>query len=104
ITYNDPRRFGFMLLCRRAELFEHPLLKGLGIEPLGNELGGDFLSSVLAGRKTSLKAALLDQKIIAGLGNIYVCEALFRAGLSPRRLARTLTPRRAGPLAEAIRK
>ncbi|MGQ4274375.1 bifunctional DNA-formamidopyrimidine glycosylase/DNA-(apurinic or apyrimidinic site) lyase [Terrihabitans sp. B22-R8] len=108
VTYNDPRRFGFMLLVPRAEIGEHPLLKDLGIEPLGNELDGAVLARAFAGRETSLKAALLDQKLIAGLGNIYVCEALFRAGLSPFRKARTLagTARpglRAGRLAQAIR-
>jgi formamidopyrimidine-DNA glycosylase len=103
VTYNDPRRFGFMLLVPHTELNEHPLLRTLGIEPLGNQLSGAYLRAVLAGRKTSLKAALLDQKIIAGLGNIYVCEALHRAGLSPKRLAKTTTPARAEPLADAIR-
>lgn len=103
ITYNDPRRFGFMLLVPRAELSGHPLLRALGIEPLGNELSGPYLRFALARRASSLKAALLDQKIVAGLGNIYVCEALHRAGLSPKRAARTLTPARAEALAAAIR-
>lgn len=103
ITYNDPRRFGFMLLVPRAELDIHPLIKGLGIEPLGNELSGAYLLSVFTKRSAPLKAALLDQKLIAGLGNIYVCEALFRAGLSPRRAARSLGPVRAERLAVAIR-
>jgi len=103
IIYNDPRRFGFMLLVPRAELAEHKLIKGLGIEPLGNELDGRYLMSVLAKRATSLKAALLDQRLIAGLGNIYVCEALFRAGLSPKRSAKTIGAVRAAKLADAIR-
>jgi formamidopyrimidine-DNA glycosylase len=108
ITYNDPRRFGFMLLVSRAELSEHPLMRGLGLEPLGNELDGQALSRLFAGRQTSLKAALLDQRLVAGLGNIYVCEALFRAGLSPLRKAASLagTARpglRATRLAESIR-
>jgi formamidopyrimidine-DNA glycosylase len=103
VTYNDPRRFGFMLLVPRAELDTHPLIRGLGIEPLGNELSGAYLLAVFTKRSAPLKAALLDQKLIAGLGNIYVCEALFRAGLSPRRAARTLGPARAGRLAVAIR-
>jgi formamidopyrimidine-DNA glycosylase len=103
IIYNDPRRFGFMLLVPRAELAEHRLIKGLGIEPLGNELDGPYLMSVLIKRGTSLKAALLDQRLIAGLGNIYVCEALFRAGLSPKRSAKTLSAVRAAKLADAIR-
>ncbi|WP_026607461.1 bifunctional DNA-formamidopyrimidine glycosylase/DNA-(apurinic or apyrimidinic site) lyase [Methylocapsa acidiphila] len=87
VTYNDPRRFGFMLLIRRAEFAAHPLFKAIGLEPLGNELDGQTLAALFAGKATSLKAALLDQSLIAGLGNIYVCEALHRAGLSPRRAA-----------------
>jgi formamidopyrimidine-DNA glycosylase len=103
VTYNDPRRFGFMLLVPRSELAEHPFIKDLGIEPLGNELSGAYLQTVFTKKAAPLKAALLDQKIIAGLGNIYVCEALFRSGLSPRRAARTLGPARAERLAAAIR-
>lgn len=90
VLYNDPRRFGFMLLCATAEIANHPMLASLGIEPTGNTLYGLSLAQLLAGRKTSLKAALMDQKLIAGLGNIYVCEALWRAGLSPRRIASSL--------------
>jgi formamidopyrimidine-DNA glycosylase len=109
ITYNDPRRFGFMTLVPRGELGEHPLFRGLGIEPLGNELGGGSLAGLLRGRSAPLKAALLDQRLIAGLGNIYVCEALHRAHLSPARAAGTLATKsggataRAERLAEAIR-
>lgn len=103
VTYNDPRRFGLMTLVSRAELPEHPLFRGLGIEPLGNELDGALLARAFAGRTTSLKAALLDQRVIVGLGNIYVCEALFRAGLSPFRAAGTLAARRGGPTARAGR-
>ncbi len=95
IVYNDPRRFGFMLLLPRAELQDHKLFAAMGIEPLGNELDGPKISALFAGRKTPLKAALLDQTLIAGLGNIYVCEALFRAGLSPTRLSGTLDGRTA---------
>ncbi|WP_265516150.1 bifunctional DNA-formamidopyrimidine glycosylase/DNA-(apurinic or apyrimidinic site) lyase [Nitratireductor luteus] len=87
VTYNDPRRFGFMLLAEAAELDAHPLLAGLGVEPTGNTLDGALLAALLRGRQAPLKAALLDQRIVAGLGNIYVCEALWRAGLSPRRRA-----------------
>ncbi len=87
IIYNDPRRFGFMLFAEKGALDEHPLLKGLGIEPTGNLLSGEVLAGLFEGRRTPLKAALLDQKLIAGLGNIYVCEALWRAGLSPMRAA-----------------
>jgi formamidopyrimidine-DNA glycosylase len=87
VTYNDPRRFGCMVLAPAAELETHPLFAGLGVEPLGNEMNAQTLADELNGRKTALKAALLDQRNIAGLGNIYVCEALHRAGLSPFRAA-----------------
>jgi formamidopyrimidine-DNA glycosylase len=90
VVYNDPRRFGFMLLIPPAELAGHPLLKGLGLEPTGNALSAEALAPFLAGRAAPLKAALLDQRVIAGLGNIYVSEALWRARLSPRRAAGTL--------------
>jgi len=109
ITYNDPRRFGLMTLVPRAALAEHPLFRDIGMEPLGNALGGAALARAFAGRRTSLKAALLDQRIVAGLGNIYVCEALYRARLSPFRAAGTLATRAGGPtkgaerLAAAIR-
>ena len=83
VVYNDPRRFGFMLMTPSNALFEHKLLKDIGIEPLGNELSGAYLAKLFAGRSTVFKAALLDQRLIAGLGNIYVCEALWRSGLSP---------------------
>lgn len=87
IVYNDPRRFGFMLLADGARLDEHPSLAGLGVDPAGNELDGSVLARLFDGKNAPLKAALLDQRLIAGLGNIYVCEALWRAGLSPERLA-----------------
>lgn len=90
IIYNDPRRFGFMLLSNEAELEMHPLLRDLGVEPTGNALDGSLLASLLQSKRAPLKAALLDQRLIAGLGNIYVCEALWRAGLSPLRLAGTI--------------
>ena len=90
IVFNDPRRFGYMKVIARNALEEEPLLKGLGPEPLGNEFDAAMLARSCANKKTSLKAALLDQRVVAGLGNIYVCEALFRARLSPRRLAATL--------------
>lgn len=103
VVYNDPRRFGFMAFAEEAALEEHPFLAGLGIEPTGNALDGTVLSALLAGRRAPLKAALLDQRLIAGLGNIYVCEALWRAGLSPRRMAGTITGKRAARLADAVR-
>jgi formamidopyrimidine-DNA glycosylase len=87
IVYNDPRRFGFMEIIPRANLTEHALFKNVGLEPLGNELDGETLARLFAGKAAPLKAALLDQTLVAGLGNIYVCEALHRAGLSPRRAA-----------------
>jgi len=108
-TFNDPRRFGCMKLVPRAHLDEEPLLRALGPEPLGNAFDAASLASACAGRKTSLKAALLDQRVVAGLGNIYVCEALHRAHLSPKRKASTLADRKEAPnerakaLADAIR-
>ncbi len=103
ITFNDPRRFGAMDLMATAGADAHPLLAKLGPEPLGNGFHETHLASALAGRRTPVKAALLDQRIVAGLGNIYVCEALFRAGISPRRLAGTLVPARIARLTAAIR-
>ena len=85
VTFNDPRRFGSMKLVPRAKLEQEPLLRALGPEPLGNEFDAAMLAKACAGKKTSLKAALSDQRVVAGLGNIYVCEALFRARLSPKR-------------------
>ena len=94
VVFNDPRRFGYMKIIARNALEDEPLLKGLGPEPLGNEFDAAMLARSCASKKTSLKAALLDQRVVAGLGNIYVCEALFRAHLSPRRLAATLADAR----------
>jgi formamidopyrimidine-DNA glycosylase len=108
ISFNDPRRFGAMKIVARDEIEDEPLLRGLGPEPLGNEFDAAMLAQACAGKKTSLKAALLDQRVVAGLGNIYVCEALFRSHLSPRRLAATLATKkgevtdRAERLVEAI--
>lgn len=90
IVFNDPRRFGYMSLIEAGMRDTHPHFRALGIEPTGNALSGEALAPRLAGKAAPLKAALLDQTIIAGLGNIYVCEALWRARLSPRRLAGTL--------------
>jgi formamidopyrimidine-DNA glycosylase len=109
VTFNDPRRFGSMKLVQRAKLEQEPLLRALGPEPLGNEFDAAMLAEACAGKKTSLKAALSDQRVVAGLGNIYVCEALFRARLSPKRPASTIADRngkpneRAGKLVEAIK-
>ncbi|HUH50274.1 MAG TPA: bifunctional DNA-formamidopyrimidine glycosylase/DNA-(apurinic or apyrimidinic site) lyase [Mycoplana sp.] len=109
VIYNDPRRFGFMDLARREALTEHPYLRDLGEEPTGNALDAFYLALRFRGRSLPLKAALLDQKTIAGLGNIYVCEALWRAHLSPERAAGTLVTAAGKPrkelslLTEAIR-
>jgi formamidopyrimidine-DNA glycosylase len=101
IVYNDPRRFGFMQLIPRPGFAAHPLFNNIGIEPLGDAFDGAALARLFAGKTTSLKAALLDQALIAGLGNIYVCEALHRAGLSPRRAATSLARKDGGPSARA---
>jgi formamidopyrimidine-DNA glycosylase len=101
VTFNDPRRFGSMKLVARAKLDQEPLLRALGPEPLGNEFDAAMLAQACAGKKTSLKAALSDQRVVAGLGNIYVCEALFRAGLSPKRRASTIADRDGKPNARA---
>ena len=101
VTFNDPRRFGSMKLVARAKLDSEPLLRGLGPEPLGNEFDAAMLATACAGKKTSLKAALLDQRVVAGLGNIYVCEALYRARLSPKRQASTIADRNGRPNARA---
>ncbi len=90
VIYNDPRRFGFMDIVPRVDMASHPFFRDLGPEPTGNELGADYLAKRFAGKAQPLKSALLDQKNIAGLGNIYVCEALWRSHLSPLRVAGTL--------------
>lgn len=90
MIYSDPRRFGMMDLAHTHELTNHRLLKDIGVEPLGNELNVEYVAKKFRGKSAPLKAALLDQRIIAGLGNIYVCEALHRAKLSPKRQAGTL--------------
>jgi formamidopyrimidine-DNA glycosylase len=103
VRFNDPRRFGFMDILPADGLEESAHFKGLGPEPLGNAFNGPALAERLAGRRTPIKAALLDQKTVAGLGNIYVCEALYFARLSPRRQAHTVQGRRAERLAAATR-
>jgi formamidopyrimidine-DNA glycosylase len=102
VTFNDPRRFGSMKIVPRAKLEQEPLLRALGPEPLGNEFDAAMLAKACAGKKTSLKAALSDQRVVAGLGNIYVCEALFRARLSPKRRASTIADRNGRPNARAV--
>lgn len=103
ITFNDARRFGAMDLCPTDQVDRHPLLRDLGPEPLGNGLDEVYLTSRLQGRNTPIKSALLDQRIVAGLGNIYVCEVLHRCGIGPRRKAGRLSARRAASLVPAIR-
>jgi formamidopyrimidine-DNA glycosylase len=103
VVFNDPRRFGYMKVIARGALEHEPLLSGIGPEPLGNEFDAAMLARACANKKTSLKAALLDQRVVAGLGNIYVCEALFRSHLSPRRLAATLATKKAEPTDHAKR-
>ena len=103
VTYNDPRRFGFMLMIPRTELAEHALFARLGVEPVGNALSAEHLAHAFRGKAAPLKAALLDQSIIAGLGNIYVCEALYRSGLSPQRAAGTLVTKGGQPTARLER-
>ncbi len=103
ITFNDARRFGAMDLCKTAETAAHPLLAKLGPEPNGNTFNETYLQDRLKGRMTPIKSALLDQRIIAGLGNIYVCEALHRAGIAPTRQAGRISAARIAALVPVIR-
>ena len=103
VTFNDARRFGAMDLIETAHCDTHPLLATLGPEPLGNAFDDTYLTAALKGRRTPIKSALLDQHLVAGLGNIYVCEVLFRAGISPRHLAGDLSAKRAAGLVPIIR-
>ena len=103
LVYSDPRRFGMMDLVETQAASQHKLLKDIGVEPLGNALSADYLAQKFKGKAAPLKAALLDQRIIAGLGNIYVCEALFRAKLSPKRKAGAVKPDKLEELVRHIR-
>jgi len=103
IRYCDPRRFGLFDLTSEAAQNDHRMLRKLGPEPLSNEFNADALSAALKNRRSPIKAALLDQKTVAGLGNIYICEALYRANVSPRRSAHTIPGKRAERLTIAIR-
>jgi formamidopyrimidine-DNA glycosylase len=103
VTFNDPRRFGAMDLIATDRSDDHPLLASLGPEPLGNGFDESYLVAALKGRRTPVKSALLDQKIIAGLGNIYVCEALYRARIAPTRKAANLSSARVESLVPVIR-
>ena len=103
VRLNDARRFGFMDLIETDTLAAHPMLRTLGPEPLSNAFNAVALGEALKGRRTPIKTALLDQKVVAGLGNIYACEALFRAAISPRRSTHTIPGRRAERLVPGIR-
>jgi len=103
MTFNDTRRFGVMDLAPTATVDQHRLLADLGPEPLGNTFNEDYLATRLRGRKTPIKSALLDQRTVSGLGNIYVCEALFRAHISPKCLAGRLSKLRIRLLVPVIR-
>ena len=103
VTFNDARRFGAMDLCATRGLDDHWLIKPLGPEPLGNLFDETYLAEQLKSRNMPIKSALLDQKIVSGLGNIYVCETLFRAGVSPKRKAKDLSSKRAKALVPIIR-
>jgi formamidopyrimidine-DNA glycosylase len=104
IIFNDHRRFGLMTLVNTGRLEQDKLFKDIGIEPLSAKFNAAYLVKALAGKKTPIKSALLDQTVVAGLGNIYVCEALFRAGISPKRLAGSIKAERVAPLVAAIKK
>ena len=104
IIFNDHRRFGLMTLIPTGELEKDKMFAGLGLEPLSDGFNAKYLSEALSGKKTPVKSALLDQRVVAGLGNIYVCEALFRAGISPKRMAGSIPKDRIAPLVAAIRK
>lgn len=103
ITFNDPRRFGMMDLCTTDQLDDHRMFKDMGPEPLGNTFDVEYLMARLKGRKMPIKSALLDQKIVVGLGNIYVCEALWRAKIAPTRLAGEVKPKKLAELVQTIR-
>lgn len=103
LAFNDPRRFGSLDIAREDALEAHPLFAHLGPEPLGNGFNAATLAAALKDRRSPIKAALLDQTVVAGLGNIYVCEALHQAGISPTRLAGSLTRPRIDKLVRAIR-
>ncbi len=104
IVFNDHRRFGLMTLVPTDRLEQDKLFKDVGIEPLSPKFNAGYLAKLLEGKKTPIKSALLDQRVVAGLGNIYVCEALFRAHISPKRLAGAIKQEKIAPLVTAIKK
>jgi len=103
VTYFDPRRFGYMDLIAAEALAEHPWFKGLGPEPLGEDFTATHLKAEFEGRRQNVKATLLDQRVVAGLGNIYVCEALHRCGIDPERAAGSLKPKTLAALVDTVR-
>lgn len=103
IVFTDPRRFGLMDLCAVDALADHPLLRAIGPEPLGNAFSGPVLAAALKGKRVTVKQAIMDGRVVAGVGNIYASEALFRAGISPKRTAYTVQGGRAEKLANAIK-
>lgn len=102
VTFTDPRRFGLLDLCEAEQLAAHPLLAGLGPEPLDADFTAAVLAAALKGKRTPIKSALLDQRLVAGLGNIYVSESLFRSAIAPTRLAGMVTATEVGLLHRAI--
>ena len=103
IVFTDHRRFGLMTLIDTKRIDDHRLFKGLGVEPLSAKFDAGYLAAKLKGKNTPIKSALLDQRVVAGLGNIYVCEALFRMHISPKRLAKSLSPTNCEPLVQEIK-
>jgi len=103
VRFRDPRRFGLMLLLKPGEAATHKLLRGLGPEPLEETFTGAVLATALKGKRTPIKAALLDQHVVAGIGNIYACEGLFLAGLKPTRLAGTVQGEKAQKLVAGLK-
>ncbi|MFN4281801.1 MAG: bifunctional DNA-formamidopyrimidine glycosylase/DNA-(apurinic or apyrimidinic site) lyase [Alphaproteobacteria bacterium] len=102
VRFNDARRFGLMTFIE-GDPAAHPLLKDIGPEPLGADFSGPILAAALKGKKTPIKAALLDQRVVAGIGNIYACEALYRSGISPKRSSHLVQGERADRLAGAVK-
>ena len=103
IVFTDPRRFGLMDLCKTEDLADHPLIRNIGPEPLGNAFNGPALAKALKGKKVAIKQAIMNAQVVCGVGNIYASESLFRAGLSPKRSAGTVQGGRAEKLAAAIK-
>lgn len=103
VIFNDPRRFGMVLLLKEEDFSFHPSFKNLGPEPLSPDFSGSYLYASCKGKTSSIKQALLDQRVVSGLGNIYVCEALFKAGIHPKRKAGNIALKRMEKLVEDIR-